>query len=149
MLIYYVVYVFLWRLLLRFLFLLFWLFAKDLSIVSLSILSLFLQLFFNKLIHFALVILLGIILGLVLLDLLLLLALLFFLLCLLFVLLHLLSQQQLSGAKLAFDAVCPDALGEAASACDLRPGGLSGGRGGSTKAVHGLACSRVLRSLWD
>ena len=80
MLIYNIVYIFLWCLLLKFLFLWLWLFAKDLSIVSLSILSLFLELLFNKLIHFSLVVLLGIVLGLVLLDLLLFLALRFFLL---------------------------------------------------------------------
>jgi hypothetical protein len=80
MLIYNIVYVFLWRLFLRFLFLLLWLFAKDLPIVSLAILSLFLQLLLNEVVHFSLLALLRVDLGLALRNLLLSLAFLFFLL---------------------------------------------------------------------
>jgi len=80
MLIYNIVYVFLWGLFLRFLFLLLWLFAKDLPIVSLAILSLFLQLLLNKLVHLSLFALLRVDLDPALRDLLLSLAFLLFLL---------------------------------------------------------------------
>lgn len=80
MLIYNIVYVFLWGLFLRFLFLLLRLFAKDLPVVSLAILSLFLQLFLNKLVHLSLFALLRVDLDPALRDLLLSLAFLLFLL---------------------------------------------------------------------